>query len=232
MYCVTTSKQTQLSWNSFPHVTINIQEAITIFFFCLSDPGISWEYKLWSELVSIAKVENADSCSSFWVQGNFEEETLRWRYSTGTYFELTLMPTYLKMTFLCKVTVTLKRMTWKMGCRYWTDATETWLFAHVILHLWNVLVLMYYCSYRSWPKSQTERLLVHTRTIFMAFWGNTMKQNRFFHVLRFLHFSGKRTEPDKTGKNYDRLQKITIFGKINTKEAWTIWDKNLQDMRF
>jgi hypothetical protein len=40
---------------------------------------------------------------------------------------------------------------------------------------------------------------------FLAFYRNTMKQDRFFHILRFLHFSDNRNEPDKTGKNYDKF---------------------------
>jgi hypothetical protein len=55
---------------------------------------------------------------------------------------------------------------------------------------------------------------------FMAFYGNTMKQDRFLHILRFLHFSGNRNEPVKTDENYDRLWKMrTIFDKLN--DAYT-----------
>jgi len=39
---------------------------------------------------------------------------------------------------------------------------------------------------------------------------------RFFHILRFLHYSSNRNEPDKTDENYNRLWKIrTIFNKLN-----------------
>jgi hypothetical protein len=48
-----------------------------------------------------------------------------------------------------------------------------------------------------------------------------MKQKRFFLILRLLHFSDNRNEPDETDKNYDRLWETrTIFGKVNTKHKW------------
>jgi hypothetical protein len=48
----------------------------------------------------------------------------------------------------------------------------------------------------------------------MPFYGNTMKRNRFFHILRFLHFSYNRSKPDETDENYGRLWKTrTIFYK-------------------
>jgi hypothetical protein len=54
---------------------------------------------------------------------------------------------------------------------------------------------------------------------FVAFYRNTLKQDRFFHTLRFLHFSDNKNEPDKTNENYDRLWKmITIFE--NLKDAY------------
>jgi hypothetical protein len=69
------------------------------------------------------------------------------------------------------------------------------------------------------PKRQTERLLVHTRTVL---YGILQKQDRFLHILRFLHFSDHRNEPDKTDENYDRLWKMrTIFDKLNDAYAKT-----------
>jgi len=38
---------------------------------------------------------------------------------------------------------------------------------------------------------------------FMAFYRNTMKQDRFCLILRFLHFSDNKNEPVKTCENYD-----------------------------
>jgi hypothetical protein len=84
-----------------------------------------------------------------------------------------------------------------------------------------------------------------------------MKQDTFFHIQRFLHFSGNKNEPDKTDKNYDKLWKMrTIFdklivtyakyysstehlaadkkslcfSKVGSFQAQTVWNKNLQAM--
>jgi hypothetical protein len=70
---------------------------------------------------------------------------------------------------------------------------------------------------------QRDRLNDYSSTLeqfFMAFYGNTMKRDRFFHILRFLHFSDNRNYPDKTDENYDRLWKMrTIFDKLNDAYA-------------
>jgi hypothetical protein len=62
---------------------------------------------------------------------------------------------------------------------------------------------------------QRDRLKDHWSTLeqfFMAFYGNTMKRDRFLHILRFLHFSDNKNEPYKTDENHDRLWKMrTIF---------------------
>jgi hypothetical protein len=60
-----------------------------------------------------------------------------------------------------------------------------------------------------------------------------MKQNRFFHILRFLYFSDNRNEPDETDENYYRLWKMrTIFDKLDTKETQTVSDKTLHAVLF
>jgi hypothetical protein len=52
------------------------------------------------------------------------------------------------------------------------------------------------------------------------FYGKTMKRDRFFHILRFLHFSNNRNEPDKTDNKFDRLWKMrTIFDKLSDAYA-------------
>ena len=43
---------------------------------------------------------------------------------------------------------------------------------------------------------------------FMALYRNTMKWYRFCHILRFIHCSDNKNEPDKTDKNYDGLSKV------------------------
>jgi len=48
----------------------------------------------------------------------------------------------------------------------------------------------------------------------MPFYRKTMKQNRFFHILRFLHFTDKRDD------NFDRLWKMkTIFDILSDAYA-------------
>jgi hypothetical protein len=70
---------------------------------------------------------------------------------------------------------------------------------------------------------QRDRLKDYWSTLeqfFMAFYRNTMKRDRFLHILRFLHFSDNRNEPDKTDENYDRLWKMrTIFDELNDAYA-------------
>jgi hypothetical protein len=54
----------------------------------------------------------------------------------------------------------------------------------------------------------------------MAFQGNTMKQDIFFHILRFLHFNDNKNEHDETNKNYDRLWKMrAIVDKVTDAYA-------------
>jgi hypothetical protein len=58
-----------------------------------------------------------------------------------------------------------------------------------------------------------------------------MKQ--ILHIVRFLHVSDSRDEPDKTDENYDWLCRTrTTFDKLNTKETKSVWDKILHDMLF
>jgi hypothetical protein len=59
---------------------------------------------------------------------------------------LPLMPTYLKMTLLPKVTMTLKWMTGKTQAADTTLTLQNLSLVHVIMHLQNVLVPIYYCS--------------------------------------------------------------------------------------
>jgi hypothetical protein len=70
---------------------------------------------------------------------------------------------------------------------------------------------------------QEDRLKDYWSTLeqfFMAFYRNTMKQDRFLHILRFLHFSDNKNKPDKTDENYDRLwKKRTVFDKLSDAYA-------------
>jgi hypothetical protein len=52
------------------------------------------------------------------------------------------------------------------------------------------------------------------------FYSNTMKRDRFLHILLFLHYTDNNMEIDKQADNYDRLWKIrTIFDTLNSKEG-------------
>jgi len=41
-----------------------------------------------------------------------------------------------------------------------------------------------------------------------TFYGNGMKRDRFLHILRFLHFTDNRNEPDMRDENSNRLWKV------------------------
>ena len=50
-----------------------------------------------------------------------------------------------------------------------------------------------------------------------TFYGNCMRRDRFFHILRYLHFTVEN-EPDLTDENSDRLWKMTnLFEILNEK---------------
>ena len=51
----------------------------------------------------------------------------------------------------------------------------------------------------------------HTR-----FYSSAMKQDGYFHILRFLHFTDNKNEPDMMDENSDRLYKMrNLFGILN-----------------
>ena len=48
------------------------------------------------------------------------------------------------------------------------------------------------------------------------FYGNDMKRGRFFHILRFLHFTDNKNEPQLTDENSDGLWKMrNLFDILN-----------------
>ena len=74
-----------------------------------------------------------------------------------------------------------------------------------------------YCADGARSEGHIERLLVD---ISAAFYGNTMKQDRLFRKLRFVHFSDIKNEPNKTYDNDDCLWKMrAIFDKLNDSYA-------------
>jgi hypothetical protein len=53
---------------------------------------------------------------------------------------------------------------------------------------------------------------------YTSFYSNAMKRDRFLHILRFLHFTDKKNEPDMTNENSDRLWKMRhLFDILNEK---------------
>jgi len=51
---------------------------------------------------------------------------------------------------------------------------------------------------------------------FYPLYSNVMTRDRFFHILRFLHFENNDDPPNRDNPNYDRLWKIPkIFDTLN-----------------
>jgi hypothetical protein len=52
--------------------------------------------------------------------------------------------------------------------------------------------------------------------VYTTFYSNTIKRDRFLHILHFLHFADNRKEITKNDENYDRLCKMQdVFEMIN-----------------
>jgi len=57
------------------------------------------------------------------------------------------------------------------------------------------------------------------RQLHNSFYSETMTQDRFLHILHFLHFADNSQRPDK-GEEYDQLWKLrTLFDKLNEAYA-------------
>jgi len=50
--------------------------------------------------------------------------------------------------------------------------------------------------------------------LYTPFYGTVMKQDQYLHILRYLHFTDNRNEPDRTDENFDRLWKIQDLSEI------------------
>jgi hypothetical protein len=50
--------------------------------------------------------------------------------------------------------------------------------------------------------------------MYMPFYSNAMKRDRYLHILCFLHFIDNKNEPDRKDENFDRLWKIQNLYKI------------------
>jgi len=44
--------------------------------------------------------------------------------------------------------------------------------------------------------------------LYTPFYGTMMKRDGYLHIVRYLHFTNNRNEPDKTDEKFDRLWKI------------------------
>ena len=52
--------------------------------------------------------------------------------------------------------------------------------------------------------------------LYTPFYGTMMKRDWYRHILRYLHFTDNRNEPDRTDENFDRLWKIwDLFEILN-----------------
>jgi hypothetical protein len=104
-------------------------------YFYVNEQGNLCDCKLWRVLVSSVEVQNAVSCFSFWVQIGFEEESSKWRHSTGIDFAPTPTSSCLKITLLPKVTT-------PEGTTEKTEAADTGLTLQT-----NHLPHMWFCTY-------------------------------------------------------------------------------------
>jgi len=50
--------------------------------------------------------------------------------------------------------------------------------------------------------------------LYTPFFGTMMKWDRYLHILRYLHFTDNKNEPDRTGKKFDRLWKLRDLFEI------------------
>jgi len=50
--------------------------------------------------------------------------------------------------------------------------------------------------------------------LYTPFYGTMMKWDQYLHILRYLHFTGNKKEPDRTDENFDSLWKIRDLFEI------------------
>ena len=50
--------------------------------------------------------------------------------------------------------------------------------------------------------------------LYTPFYGTMMNRDRYLHILRYLHFTDNRNEPDRTDENFDRPWKIRDLSEI------------------
>jgi len=68
-------------------------------------------------------------------------------------------------------------------------------------------------------KATLERYCSTAERFFRPLYTNTMEQDQFLHILRFLNFCDYINQPDKN-ENYHRLCKMrTVFDQFNDAHA-------------
>jgi hypothetical protein len=72
-------------------------------------------------------------------------------------------------------------------------------------------------------QDQRDMLIDYWSTLewyFRPLYRNKIKQDSFYHIPRFLHFSDNENENDNADENYDGLWKMrSIFDKLNNSYA-------------
>jgi hypothetical protein len=52
--------------------------------------------------------------------------------------------------------------------------------------------------------------------LYTPFYDTMMKRDRYIHIIRYLHFTDTRNEPDRIDENFNRLWKIRdLFEMLN-----------------
>lgn len=152
-----------------------------------------WHFKVpgyrSEEMLNIYEVH---SFEHIFLSANIRELTYWFRQHRGDW-HYTLLPlcTYTSQVDRDSLSVTRKwdspltilMLVFLELCRsWWNDWCD---------YVGNFLAVISYCADGAQSLWQTEKLKVHTRTIFMALKRNTMKQDRTFHILEFLNCSDK-----------------------------------------
>lgn len=106
----------------------------------------------------------------------------------------------------------------KLCSFYWKTEINTTTNTHLMQDAPHCLTWVYRictCFYLLMCR-WAQRLLVHIRTVFIAFYTNTMKWDRFFYFLKFIYFGDNKNEPDWIDEHYDReCYMVPIFDELN-----------------
>jgi hypothetical protein len=89
-------------------------------------------------------------------------------------------------------------------------------FAHVITLLVEETNRYYHQYLLTLERDSLADYWSMTEQFHTPFHSKTPKRDRFFHIIRFLHFSNNDTGIDKNDPHYDRLSKVrTVFDMLN-----------------